>query len=91
MLGDAPMSEVMDTMEQRAESTLQVLAVLETAQMMRVTREAIVASLAEEQRLEREWFRALQETTGVRGEATLDGLARRRPPWRRSRRSDPGG
>ena len=62
---DPPMSDVMDAMEERAESTLQVLAVLETAQMMRVTRQTIVASLEEEQRLERDWFKALQETTGV--------------------------
>ena len=62
---DPPMSDVMDAMEERAESTLQVLAVLETAQMMRVTREAIVASLEEEQRHERDRFRALRETTGV--------------------------
>jgi hypothetical protein len=64
-MGDAPVDEVMDAMEERAESTLQVLAVLDSAEMMRVTREAIVASLEEEQRHERDRFRALRETTGV--------------------------
>lgn len=62
---NAHVDEVMDAMEERAESTLQVLAALESAQMMRVTREAIVASLEEEQRHERDRFRALKEMTGV--------------------------
>ena len=60
-------SEAMDAIEERAESTLEVLAVLESAQMMRVTREAIVASLEEEQQQERDRFRALGETPGVDG------------------------
>jgi len=55
----------MDAFEERAESTLQVLAALESAQMMRVTREAIVASLEEEQRQERERFRLLGAMTGT--------------------------
>jgi hypothetical protein len=59
---DLPVRDVMDAIEERAESTLQVLAVLESAQMMRVTREAIVASLEEEQRQERDRFQALKET-----------------------------
>ena len=41
-----------------------MLAVLESAQMMRITREAIVASLEEDQRHERDRFR-LKEMTGV--------------------------
>ena len=64
--GDAAVSEVMDAMEERAESTLQVLAVLESARMMRVTREAIVASLEEEQRRERDRFKVLGEAAKSR-------------------------
>ena len=60
-MGDLAVDKVMDVMEERAESTLQLLAVLESAQMMRVTREAIVASLEEEQRQERDRFRALSQ------------------------------
>lgn len=55
------MDEVMDAIEERAECNLQVLEVLETAEMMSVTRRAIVDSLEEEQRHERERFRALSE------------------------------
>ena len=64
-MGEAPVSKVMDAIEERAESTLQVLAVLESAQMMRVTRQAIVESLEEEQRHERARFQALRRTGGV--------------------------
>ena len=64
---DQAVSQAMDAIEERAESTLQVLAVLESAQMMRVTREAIVASLEEEQRQERERFQALRELASVGG------------------------
>ena len=67
-MGDEPVSEVLNAMEERAESTLQLLAVLESAQMMRVTREAIVASLEEEQRQERDRFQALRQTGGVEKE-----------------------
>lgn len=65
MAGEAPLRDVMDAMEERAESTLQVLAVLESAQMMRVTREAIVASLDEERRQERDRFEALRTAEDV--------------------------
>lgn len=58
---DEPVDEVMEAIEQRAESTLEVLAVLESARMMDVTREAIVASLEEEQREERDRFEALRD------------------------------
>lgn len=57
--------DVMDAFEERAESTLQVLAVLESARMMRVTRETIIASLEAEQRHERDRFEALRETAGI--------------------------
>ena len=63
---DAPVSEVMDAIEERAESTLQVLAVLESAQMMRVTRQAILESLEEERRRERDRFQALRRTGASR-------------------------
>ena len=65
-VADMPVSDVMDAMEERAESTLQLLAVLESAQMMQVTRNTIVASLEEEQRQERDRFRALASTAGAR-------------------------
>ena len=65
MAGDAPVTDVMDAIEERAESTLQVLAVLESAQMMRVTREAIVASLDDERRQERDRFEALRAAEDV--------------------------
>jgi len=61
-MGEVHMQQVMDAMEERAESTLQVLAVLENAQMMRVTREAILESLEDERRRERDRFAALRQT-----------------------------
>lgn len=64
MMESAPVSQAMDAIEERAESTLQVLAVLQTAQMMRVTREAIVESLEEEQKQERDRFHALRDAAG---------------------------
>ena len=64
-MGEPPVTEVMDAMEERAESTLQLLAVLESAQMMRVTREAILASLEEERRQERDRFEALGRLGGA--------------------------
>ncbi len=59
---DVPVSEVMDTIAERAEDTLRVLDVLENAEMMQVTRRAILASLDEERRWERDRFEALRET-----------------------------
>ena len=47
---------VMDAMEERAEANLRLLSVLDTAQMMRVTREAIVDWIEDERRRERRWF-----------------------------------
>ena len=64
-MGDMSVSDVMDAMEERAESTLHLLAVLESAQMMQITRKTIVESLDEEQRQERDRFRALGQTTGI--------------------------
>lgn len=58
-MGEQPVTEVMDAMEERAESTLLLLDALEKARMMRVTREAIISSLEEERRHERDRFRAL--------------------------------
>lgn len=49
----------MDAIEERAEANLLVLSVLDTAQMMRVTREAIVDWIEEERRRERHRFQAL--------------------------------
>ncbi len=66
-MGDASVSEVMDAIEDRAESTLQVLAVLDSAQMMRVTREAILSSLEDERRQERERFKALRAPAAPEG------------------------
>lgn len=62
---EAPVTEVMDAIEERAESTLQVLAVLDSARMMRVTRETILASLEEERRQERDRFEALRHLGGA--------------------------
>ena len=60
-----PVTEVMDAIEERAESTLEVLAVLDSAQMMRVTRETILASLEQERRQERDRFEALRHLRGA--------------------------
>lgn len=57
-MGDM-VNEVMDDMERNAEDRLKLLHVLNTAQMMRVTREAIIAWIEEERRREREVFGAL--------------------------------
>jgi hypothetical protein len=58
-MGDAAVLEVMDEMEQRAEERIGLLNVLENAQMMSVTREAIVSWIEEERSREREVFGAL--------------------------------
>jgi hypothetical protein len=58
-MGDAAVLEVMDEMEQRAEERIGLLNVLENAQMMSVTREAIVSWIEEERSREREMFGAL--------------------------------
>ena len=65
-VAEPAVSEVMDAMEERAESTLQVLAALERAQMMQVTREAILATLEAERREERDRFEALLRETAAR-------------------------
>lgn len=59
-MGDATVAELMDDMERRAEERIGLLRVLESAQMMRVTREAIVSWIEEERRREREMFGALR-------------------------------
>lgn len=59
IMGDVTVNELMDDMEQRAEERLELLHVLDTAKMMRVTREAIVAWIEDERRREREVFAAL--------------------------------
>lgn len=69
-MGEVPVSHVMDALEERAEASLRVLEALESAHMMRVTREAILASLDDEQRRERERFGALRQT----GEMTLEAV-----------------
>ena len=58
-MGDAAVLEVMDEMEQRAEERIGLLNVLENAEMMSVTREAIVSWIEEERFREREMFGAL--------------------------------
>lgn len=63
--------EMMDVIEQHAESTLELLAVLQSAQMMQVTREAILASLEEERRQERERFQALHQMDGTVAKAAI--------------------
>ena len=55
-MGDVAVNELMDDMELRAEERLKLLHVLDTANMMRVTREAIVAWIEDERRRERELF-----------------------------------
>lgn len=62
-MGEPQLTDVMDAMEERAESTLLLLDALERAQMMQVTREAIITSLEEERRQERDRFRALGQMT----------------------------
>lgn len=58
-MGDQPVDELMDIMEERAEVTLKLLRVLDTAEMMRVTRESILEWIEEGLRSERARFRAL--------------------------------
>jgi len=61
-MGDVTVNELMDDMEQRAEERLELLQVLDTAKMMRVTRDAIVTWIEDERRRERELFSALSRT-----------------------------
>jgi hypothetical protein len=58
-MGDAKVIEVMDDMEQRADERIGLLDVLENAQMMGVTREAIVSWIEQERVRDREMFAAL--------------------------------
>ena len=58
-MGDVAVTDLMDEMEQHAEERLGLLHVLDTATMMGVTREAIVAWIEDERRREREVFGAL--------------------------------
>lgn len=58
-MGDVAVAELMDHMEQRAEERLKLLHVLDTANMMRVTRDAIIAWIEDDRRREREMFGAL--------------------------------
>ena len=52
-MGTTDVEELMDDMEQRAEERLNLLHVLENAQMMQVTREAIVAWIEEQRARDR--------------------------------------
>ncbi len=54
------MNEVMDELEEQAEDRLRLLHVVDTAPMMRVTREAIIDWIEEERQREREAFQALR-------------------------------
>jgi hypothetical protein len=58
-MGDASTVELMDDIEQRADERIKLLHVLEQAQMMTVTREAIVSWIEREHSREREMFGAL--------------------------------
>jgi hypothetical protein len=58
-MGDARVLELMDDMEQRAEERIGLLRTLENAEMMAVTREAIVSWIEQERSREREMFGAL--------------------------------
>lgn len=58
-MSELTVDEVMEDMEQRAEDRLQLLYVLENAQMMQVTREAIVSWIEEQQAVERQTFGAI--------------------------------
>jgi hypothetical protein len=58
-MGDASTLELMDDIEQRADERIKLLHVLEQAQMMNVTREAIVSWIERERSREREMFGAL--------------------------------
>lgn len=58
-MGEVTVDELMDDIEKRAEERLSLLHVLDTAKMMRVTRDAIVAWIEDERRREREVFGAL--------------------------------
>lgn len=57
-MGELTVDEVMEDMEQRAEERMELLQVLENAQMMQVTREAIVSWIEEQQAIERQTFGA---------------------------------
>ena len=52
-MGTMDVEELMDDMEQRAEDRLKLLHVLENAQMMQVTREAIVAWIEDQRARDR--------------------------------------
>lgn len=58
-MGDATVDELMEELERRSEDRLELLHVLDNAQMMQVTREAILAWIEDERRREREAFRSL--------------------------------
>ena len=62
-MGDRTVDELMDEIEERAEDRLKLLHVLDSAQMMRVTREAILAWMEEERHRERERFGALSRNS----------------------------
>ena len=62
-MSELTVDEVMDDMEQRAEDRLRLLHVLENAEMMQVTREAITNWIEQQRDLERQSFGAL--TTGA--------------------------
>lgn len=55
------LDEIMDEIEEQAEDRLKLLRVVDTAPMMRVTREAILDWMEEERRRERETFGALAQ------------------------------
>ena len=58
-MGDDGVHALMNDFEERAEERLSLLHVLDTAQMMKVTRDAIVAWIENERRRDREAFQAL--------------------------------
>jgi hypothetical protein len=58
-MGASSVAELMTDMEQRAEDRMGLLQVLESAEMMHVTREAITQWLEEDRQREREIFGAL--------------------------------
>ena len=62
-MSELTVEELMDDMEQRAEDRLKLLHVLQNAEMMQVTREAISNWIEQQRDLERQAFGAL--TTGL--------------------------
>jgi hypothetical protein len=58
-MADANVLELMDDMERRADERIGLLRALENAQMMAVTREAIVSWIEQQRSREREMFGAL--------------------------------